>query len=62
MSTVKKSTEKYHLWQRAIVTGVDLDKRTCVAKLEHGGKIGEKRKVVSDEFHLKFEDFFPLGC
>lgn len=58
MSTVKKSTEKYHLWHRAIVKEVDLEKRSCVAKVEHG-MAGEKRKSA-DHFVL-FEELFPLN-
>lgn len=61
MSTAKKSTEKYHLWHRAIVLGVDLEKRSCVVRLEHGVKTGEKRKSILDEHHVMFEEIFPLS-
>lgn len=58
MSTVKKSTERYHLWHRAIVREVDFEKRSCVAKVEHG-MVGEKRK--SADHFLLFEEIFPLN-
>ncbi|XP_050358684.1 zinc finger CCCH-type with G patch domain-containing protein [Nymphalis io] len=61
MSTAKKTTEKYHLWHIAIVKGVDVEKQSCVVKLEHGVKTGEKRKAVSDEHHVMFEDIFPFS-
>ncbi|XP_023934497.2 zinc finger CCCH-type with G patch domain-containing protein isoform X2 [Bicyclus anynana] len=61
MSTVKKSTEKYHLWHRAVVKGVDVEKRSCVAKLEQNIKTGDKRKSASDEYHVLFEEIFPLS-
>ncbi|XP_047543415.1 zinc finger CCCH-type with G patch domain-containing protein isoform X2 [Vanessa atalanta] len=61
MSTAKKSTEKYHLWHIAIVKGVDIEKKSCVVKLEHGVKTGEKRKTMSDEHHVMFEEIFPLS-
>ncbi|CAH0722496.1 unnamed protein product, partial [Brenthis ino] len=58
MTTAKKSTEKYHLWHRAIVKEVDLEKKSCVVKVEHG-VTGEKRKSA-DHFVL-FEEIFPLN-
>nr|XP_034824061.1 zinc finger CCCH-type with G patch domain-containing protein [Maniola hyperantus] len=61
MSTVKKSTEKYHLWHRAVVKGVDLEKRSCVVKMEQNIKTGDKRKSASDEYHVLFEEIFPLS-
>ncbi|XP_046974271.1 zinc finger CCCH-type with G patch domain-containing protein [Vanessa cardui] len=61
MSTAKKSTEKYHLWHIAIVKGVDIEKKSCVVKLEHGMKTGEKRKTISEEHHVMFEEIFPLS-
>lgn len=61
MNTVKKSTEKYHLWHTAIVKGVDLEKRSCVAKLEQNIKTGDKRKSASDQYHVLFEEIFPLS-
>ncbi|KAI5630768.1 g-patch domain-containing protein [Phthorimaea operculella] len=62
ISLKKKSAEKYFLWHRAVVKHVDLEKRTCIVKLEHGIKTGEKRKAGSgsDEIHVKFEEIFPL--
>ncbi|KAM3966472.1 zinc finger CCCH-type with G patch domain-containing protein-like [Aphomia sociella] len=59
-SLTKKTTEKYHLWHRAIVKSVDIEKRVCLVKLEHGVKTGEKRKSGSEEFHVHFEETFPL--
>ncbi|XP_026323554.1 zinc finger CCCH-type with G patch domain-containing protein [Hyposmocoma kahamanoa] len=61
ISLTKKSSEKYHLWHRAVVRSVDFDKQTCIVKLEHGIKTGEKRKSISDEHFVKFEDIFPLN-
>ncbi|CAG4925308.1 unnamed protein product [Colias eurytheme] len=61
MSVAKKSTEKYHLWHRAVVTSVDLENRLCVAKLEQGAKTGEKRKAAVEEYHVHFEELFPLN-
>lgn len=57
----KKATEKYHLWHLAVVKSVDFEKKTCVAKMEHGSSIGEKRKILAEEFHLSFEEIFPLN-
>ncbi|CAK1599726.1 unnamed protein product [Parnassius mnemosyne] len=61
ISVAKKSTERYHLWHVAVVRSVDLETRTCVAKLEHGVKTGEKRKTTAYELHVSFEDIFPLN-
>ncbi|XP_038209316.1 zinc finger CCCH-type with G patch domain-containing protein isoform X2 [Zerene cesonia] len=61
VSIAKKSTEKYHLWHRAVVTSVDLENRLCVAKLEQGVKTGEKRKSAVEEYHVHFEELFPLN-
>ncbi|XP_068628671.1 zinc finger CCCH-type with G patch domain-containing protein isoform X2 [Battus philenor] len=62
INIAKKSTEKYHLWHIAVVKSVDFDTSTCVAKLEHGIKAGEKRKMSTpDEYHLSFEEIFPLS-
>ncbi|XP_045502317.1 zinc finger CCCH-type with G patch domain-containing protein [Colias croceus] len=61
VSVAKKSTEKYHLWHRAVVTSVDLENRLCVAKLEQGAKTGEKRKAAVEEYHVHFEELFPLN-
>ncbi|XP_052753899.1 zinc finger CCCH-type with G patch domain-containing protein [Galleria mellonella] len=61
-SLTKKSTEKYHLWHRAIVKDVDLEKRVCLVKLEQGLKSGEKRKSGSEEFQVHFEEIFPLNA
>ncbi|XP_050665384.1 zinc finger CCCH-type with G patch domain-containing protein isoform X1 [Leptidea sinapis] len=60
-STAKMSTEKYHLWHRAIVKTIDMEKRCCVAKLEQGVKCGEKRKSISDQQFVHFEEIFPLS-
>ncbi|XP_049887578.1 zinc finger CCCH-type with G patch domain-containing protein isoform X2 [Pectinophora gossypiella] len=59
----RKSTEKYHLWHRAVVKSLDIDERVCTVKLEHGVKVGEKRKTGSgsDELYVKFEEIFPLN-
>ncbi|XP_059049357.1 zinc finger CCCH-type with G patch domain-containing protein isoform X2 [Achroia grisella] len=61
ISLTKKSTEKYHLWHRAIVKGIDLEKRVCLVKLEQGIQTGEKRKSVPEEFHVHLEEIFPLN-
>ncbi|KAL0895803.1 hypothetical protein ABMA27_011839 [Loxostege sticticalis] len=61
ISLTKKSSEKFHLWHRAIVKNVDLEKRSCTAKLEHGVQTGEKRKSGSEEIFVKFEEIFPLN-
>ncbi|KAJ2946470.1 hypothetical protein O0L34_g12515 [Tuta absoluta] len=63
ISLKKKSSEKYFLWHRAVVKHVDTEKRTCIVKLEHGMRTGEKRKAGtgSDEIHVKFEEIFPLN-
>ncbi|XP_039765578.1 zinc finger CCCH-type with G patch domain-containing protein isoform X2 [Pararge aegeria] len=61
MSVVKKSTEKYHLWHRGVVKGVDVEKKSCVAKLEQNIKTGDKRKSASDEYNVLYEDIFPLS-
>ncbi|XP_014370624.2 zinc finger CCCH-type with G patch domain-containing protein [Papilio machaon] len=61
ISVAKKSTEKYHLWHIAVVKSVDFDTKECVAKLENCVKTGEKRKISADEFHLSFEEIFPLS-
>lgn len=61
ISLTKKSTEKYHLWHRAIVKSVNEENQTCQVKLEHGVKSGEKRKSISDEFTISIEDIFPLN-
>ncbi|XP_073943082.1 zinc finger CCCH-type with G patch domain-containing protein [Choristoneura fumiferana] len=58
-SLTKKSSEKYHLWHRAVVKSVDGDKRTCHVKMESGAKTGDKRKT-SDECVVQFEEIFPL--
>ncbi|XP_063392792.1 zinc finger CCCH-type with G patch domain-containing protein [Cydia fagiglandana] len=58
-SLTKKSSEKYHLWHRAVVKSVDEEKRTCMVKLESGVKTGEKRKC-GDECLVNFEEMFPL--
>lgn len=55
----KKSSEKYHLWHRAVVKSVDEENRTCMVKLESGVKTGEKRKC-GDECLVNFEEIFPL--
>ncbi|KAJ8734092.1 hypothetical protein PYW07_014643 [Mythimna separata] len=57
-----KSTEKYHLWHRAIIKSIDLEKRTCSVKLEHGVHTGEKRKKGTDEYRVKIEEIFPLNA
>ncbi|XP_013144280.1 PREDICTED: zinc finger CCCH-type with G patch domain-containing protein [Papilio polytes] len=61
MSIAKKSIEKYHLWQIGVVKSVDFETKQCVVKLENGMKTGEKRKISADEFHLAFEEIFPLS-
>ncbi|XP_041974615.1 zinc finger CCCH-type with G patch domain-containing protein [Aricia agestis] len=61
MTIAKKSTEKYHLWHRAVVKDVDLEKRTCIVKMEQNMKVGDKRKSTSEEYHVKFEEMFPLN-
>ncbi|XP_047039923.1 zinc finger CCCH-type with G patch domain-containing protein isoform X2 [Helicoverpa zea] len=61
ISLVKKSTEKYHLWHRAVIKSIDLDKRTCSVKLEHGVHTGEKRKQGADEYKVKIEEIVPLN-
>lgn len=61
ISFTKKSTEKYHLWHRAVLTSVDLDKRVCSVKLEHGVKSVEKRNVTAEEYNICIEDIFPLN-
>lgn len=60
ISLTKKSTEKYHLWHRAVIKFIDLEDKICIAKLEQGIKTGEKRKIVSDEYKVSIEDIFPL--
>ncbi|XP_063832503.1 zinc finger CCCH-type with G patch domain-containing protein [Ostrinia nubilalis] len=62
ISLTKKTSEKYRLWHRAIVKNVDIEKRSCIAKLEHGVKSGEKRKSGSEEIYVKFEEIFPLNA
>ncbi|RVE50404.1 hypothetical protein evm_004941 [Chilo suppressalis] len=62
ISLTKKTSEKYHLWHRAVVKSLDLDKKTCLAKLEHGVKTGEKRKSGSEEIFVKLEEIFPLNA
>lgn len=61
INLTKKSSEKYHLWHRAVVKSINMDKRICIVKLEHGMKTGEKRKSGSEEVHVKFEEIFPLN-
>ncbi|CAK1548286.1 unnamed protein product [Leptosia nina] len=61
ITTANKSTEKYHLWHRAIVISVDAEKRLCVAKLEQRIATGEKRKSTAEEYHVHFEEVFPLN-
>ncbi|KAF9419267.1 hypothetical protein HW555_004194 [Spodoptera exigua] len=61
ISLAKKSTEKYHLWHRGIIKNIDLEKRICSVRLEHGVQAGEKRKQGSDEYKVKIEDIFPLN-
>lgn len=58
-SLTKKSSEKYHLWHRAVVKSVDGEHRTCHVKLESGAKTGDKRKT-SDECVVQYEEIFPL--
>lgn len=60
VSLARKSTEKYHLWHRAVVKHLDTVRRACMVKLEHGLKTGEKRKTGSDEFAVNFEELYPL--
>ncbi|PZC87025.1 hypothetical protein B5X24_HaOG201261 [Helicoverpa armigera] len=61
ISLVKKSTEKYHLWHRAVIRSIDLEKRTCSVKLEHGVHTGEKRKQGADEYKVQIEEIVPLN-
>ncbi|CAB3238501.1 unnamed protein product [Arctia plantaginis] len=59
ISVTKKSTEKYHLWHRAVIKSLDPEKKVCLVKLEHG-VTGQKRKLGSGECTVQIEDIYPL--
>lgn len=59
ISVTKKSTEKYHLWHRAVVKSLDPEKKVCLVKFEHS-VTGQKRKLGSNECSVKIEDIYPL--
>ncbi|XP_072936121.1 zinc finger CCCH-type with G patch domain-containing protein [Epargyreus clarus] len=61
ISIAKKSTEKYYLWHIGIVRHVDVENKSCLVNLEQGVKSGEKRKSMPDEYHVQFEEIFPLS-
>ncbi|XP_075986111.1 zinc finger CCCH-type with G patch domain-containing protein [Anticarsia gemmatalis] len=61
ISVTKKSTEKYHLWHRAVIRSLNIEKRTCSVKLEHGVHTGQKRKLGSGECTVSIEDLVPLN-
>ncbi|XP_045512852.1 zinc finger CCCH-type with G patch domain-containing protein isoform X3 [Pieris brassicae] len=61
VTTPKKSTEKYLLWHRGVVTSIDLENRLCTVKPEQRVNTGEKRKSSNEEYHVQFEEIFPLN-